>query len=98
LAGLDAEKLSDLCAPLIGQCVPINEDERGYGVGDDEAARDDGLAGTGRSDEHTEVVTGEASRAACCSGSSSAWKVKSLGCPGELSSMISSRLPAWVTS
>ena len=59
LPGLDAEELADPGPPLVGQGLAVDQDERGDLVGGDDRAGHDGLPGSGRGDEHAEVMPGQ---------------------------------------
>jgi hypothetical protein len=45
LAGLDAEVFGDAGAPLVGECLSVDEHQRAGRVAGDDRAGDDGLAG-----------------------------------------------------
>ena len=51
-----AEELADPRPPLIGQGLAVDQDERGNLAGGDDGAGYDGLPGSGRGDEHAEVM------------------------------------------
>jgi hypothetical protein len=59
LAGPDSEELGDPGPPLVGQGLAVDQDESGDLVGGDDRAGHDGLPGSGRRDQHPEVVPGE---------------------------------------
>ena len=56
LPGLLAEQFVDTGAPLVGEGLPVNEDQSRYAVGGNQGTGDHGLAGTGRGDQYAEVV------------------------------------------
>jgi hypothetical protein len=56
LPGLDAEELSDPGPPLIGEGLPVDQDQRGCLVPGDHGAGDHGLARPRRRNEHPEIV------------------------------------------
>ena len=59
LAGFDAEELSDPGPPLVGQGLAVDQDEGGDLVGGNDRAGHHGLPGSGRRNQHPEVVPGE---------------------------------------
>jgi hypothetical protein len=56
LPSLDAEQVQDAGAPLVGQCLAVDQDQRGGGLPGDERARQHRLTGPGRGDEDAQVV------------------------------------------
>ena len=46
----------DTGAPLVGEGLPVDEDQSRYTVRSNQGTGDDSFAGTGRSDQHAEIV------------------------------------------
>lgn len=68
LAGLDAQQVADLGAPLLGQRLTVDQDQGGGATLGDDRAGHDRLARSGRRDEYAVVVTEHRANCHCLLG------------------------------
>ena len=56
LPRFEAEEVGDLAAPLVGECLAVDQHERGNGSLGDDGTGHDGLPRAGRSDQESQLV------------------------------------------